>query len=687
MAPPRSLALALLLWVGSLGPAPAAAGGSDLGPLLDALEAPTARARAEAERALAGALHFDAGADLVAALEGRGDEVLLRVASALAARDGLLEVAATLATDPREDLARIGRMAIEGAVDRWAPGLQPFLVGDTVLDLRLRELEGRDRSRRYLVPAALDLERVVELLARAARLPLPVVVDPALAEAPPAAASARETIEGTWTEVFDALRRSRGVDVGGLIRVDLDGADQLIGLLLTRDELVAASPPASLFARWVLQVASERDPQARRAAVALATSGWPAAVRWLGERHLRRGDRAAREGLLAAARRGVHVADLSVRDAYTRLVDDARGAVAAGEPPASGLLEGLAGAGARLSDGGSAFDELLADAGAEDPRWSFHALAVCARIGAPSGRLVEVAGALLSDPGTPAEVAIAALEAWSACQRGEPPAPTPPAIDGLLARAVSPGAARALLRALLGAGCAPPPRVFELDGWLPSAVAVAWLWQAGAADEARATLAQALARHAGDGQALREMGELLALLGPVVLGSLGELTDPLRGEQPSGLAADRVAAHGGWLPAIRQGPLLIELERAGLARSVDPFLLASLVRGPAGDRARELLLERLSVIVGDPGLHDARVVEALREAVWSLLEAERDLEAQSLRAEAIGLTRLRPGAPAAEAIRSGAWPGAPDTRAEDLADEGLTLALDLPGPVPAEPGR
>jgi hypothetical protein len=77
----------------------------------------------------------------------------------------------------------------------------------------------------------------------------------------------------------------------------------------------------------------------------------------------------------------------------------------------------------------------------------------------------------------------------------------------------------------------------------------------------------------------------------------------------------------------------------------------------------------------------------LREAVWSLLEAERDLEAQSLRAEAIGLTRLRPGAPAAEAIRSGAWPGAPDTRAEDLADEGLTLALDLPGPVPAEPGR
>ena len=652
----------------------------DLDGALEALSSPEVALRAAAEWELGRLLDGASAASLAERIPGLGPEARLRLAAALGSRDRFMELAADLAIAPRDDVAVVGRWAIEASIERWAPGLQPIVVVGDPLSVRI-DLAARDqRSKRWVVGPELPLERAVELLVAADTITLPLIVDPALMLAPPGGAGVRPSLEGTWPELLDDLTADPAVEIGGLLSLDDEGRERIVALLLSLDELVGIEPPDAQLTRWVTTVASASgsEPEARAAARALVATGWPAARTWLERLHAR-GSAAALDGLLAAARRGWHSPALATPETHSRLLTITRATVASGSPDAGLLLESLIGTGARLTDGRSALVTLLAEAGVGDSRWTHHALEVATRLGADDPELRRVVSTVLDDPTAPGATLLVALEAWSASVgTGEVP-PTPVALPALYSEVRDADSARRALRALVRSGCVPPDGAPASTEPAVLALWTAWRLETLADVDPASEIGALVERMARGPRELQLAAAVLAGVGPAGQAALRAGTESIRAGGDLGPIATELAVRGGWTVPLWEGAVLRRAELARGPDGVDSDLLAALATGPVGSRAIELLLARLTRMSLDPGLHDPRVLDALEAVIVELQAQERDSEAQALFTSVVRATRDGRESPARAVVRSGAWPRTPGPTAEPLSGRAIPLRMGLPG--------
>ncbi|QDU69116.1 hypothetical protein [Engelhardtia mirabilis] len=682
---------AFLLVLATAGPLSRPDDGLDR--LVERLTAPQAAERWRAERELAAQLRPEDLGDLGAILEVAGAEQRLRIAAALGSRDEHMGLAAALAADLRVRLREVGEWAILAALGRWREGLQAQPLRAEPLAGALARQAGRQRTARFRLEGGISLAQALDALFEHAQPPVAIVIDPALRSTPIAAPGAWESLEGTWTELLDGLVATRAIGMDAAFVIDEDQSElaQVVFVRLTRPELVGIDPPDAQIARWMRDAQSRVGPVAARGARALGECGWPAALDWLGRRWVASADPAALAGLVVAARRGSLSPALLDPVRYRELCAALRLRVErAGVAPTQAELEAprveedplahvtpeevgaaLGQAGARLADGSSAIEVLLADCGPRRPRWTWLALGVAGELGVPHPRLRAVAGALLTDDlrglDDPAagELQRRALAAWAAAVGSEPSAPSPSRTPGLLGSCRGLGEARELLRALLRSGAdlglePLPPGASDLA----RAVRAAWLVADGRMDLGPQALATelddaAILSPARRQRLLDDMGTLLGDValdrGPAVDGAL-ELVRSRPDLERSGA---ELAARCGRLEAVAHGGVLTDAIAALGKDQVDPRLLADLGTGPVGLRAQDLLLARLELGVTDPALHDPTVVEALGQVVLALLAGERDVEALALRSRARRAAREDSRTPAAQAVLGGDWPGIP----------------------------
>ena len=281
---------------------------------LESLEGGAAEERFLAARFLARHAEPGDGRLLLAGVRRGGPETRLRLVDALAGEDRHILIAAEL-LDPAEGLrSPLGTDILAGLIMRWNPDYgQPPLSRAQLVSLltgpRVRQLQV---LRLPLLGASIDA------LGRSGAIGVPLVLDPGLAEG--VRRGGREqppgVLRGTWDDVLDQLTQIDGATWEGFgfnpsqnqnegaapgddgatpglrpfIRVCLSGAQ-------------GGEPAVEHLLQWCSRFVGGGSLPARRAAArALAASGWPAAIHWLGARA--DGDPAARSGLVLAASRG-----------------------------------------------------------------------------------------------------------------------------------------------------------------------------------------------------------------------------------------------------------------------------------------------------------------------------------------------------------------------------------------------
>jgi hypothetical protein len=682
-------------------PADASARAADVASALAALHSGAAAERASAEQRLAVALTAaDVGA-VRAALAGGDPEVAARLVNARGARDEHVELAARLLVLDEPPARDVGARALRQQIERWLHGAfaaprRDRRVLDALADWRMRfEWRPIASPARAAEGATeeLDLERELDRLARLAPLPIGIALDPDLALAPHPRARAVESFFGAWDLALDALRRSARVEVQTPERWPEWGEPTRPFAVLVAGSSAAPRAPGERLVEWLAEIASAA-PAPRRAACAraLAGSGWPAAVEWLGRRWSERGDAAALDGALLAAGRGWVARALHSPEVVRTLLE----LVDAG-PDSSGTDAGLA--------------EVFAGADAE-ARWQ-----LAARIGRALGagpasnddgssRVAQIAAGLA---GAHARGAFARLVALEQLGGAHPDAAQ--ACAQLLARssfAEASGAvldarrsARLLRQALRGAvalgggavDIARPDVLLECAADAASARELARLLDASApagierVDAAAVPATARLALFAWN-LALGRAREAAALLATCDVAELGAWARAIDLERRDGAARKIAAAareSAGASPAALPAEERIrefEFHAGILLPEVEPLVVASAIRdgklellagaaaGPAGEAARAALVDVLRLRLADEtaGDDDAgrRIERALGAALRELYAARLDETADAFGAEVGERLRSARKHPLAKALLARGWPRLPPVEWIDL---------------------
>lgn len=271
------------------------------------LAAPRAESREAAERWLSLNLEPGSYARLVAALP-EGEEARRRLASALAAEDRHVLLAASLYTSLEPEAREIGEDALTFMLLDWTPGIfDPPMARRT----GPHQWEERGAERMSLDPTSGAPRDVFERFVALARGPSPLVLDPVLDmkldperwRPGPAELRSSQAIEGTFTSMLSSVVRRFGVsfEVHGV----REGDDARGFVRLCPRGTEGGRSGGEWILEWLRITARGHDPtESASAARALAATGWPAAVRWLEHHWVDGGSSAAFEGLVLAAASG-----------------------------------------------------------------------------------------------------------------------------------------------------------------------------------------------------------------------------------------------------------------------------------------------------------------------------------------------------------------------------------------------
>ncbi|MFN0243740.1 MAG: hypothetical protein ACKVWV_12690 [Planctomycetota bacterium] len=396
----------------------------DVAQQLRALGAASAAERAAAARWLSGHLSSVDLATLRDALIAGDAEAGRWITYALGERDTHLGLAVALARDADARLQDIGREVIAELALRWSPGRDraPKRGKDLLEDL---ENVG---AMPIALSASGTVATLVDRIARVAWDGPRLVVDPRIADASSAVRAPEH--KGAPLEVVLTIADAQDAELVGFGAID--GEDVPVRWLCVTPKSAATESGSARLSAWLLDAADVARPERRApAAIALAESGWPAALGWLEERAA--GDRATGErdeiafdALCVAAARGQIARAFSHPDVRRELLERMRRELAresaAGDARAEAIARALGAAGP-LGPGGEDLALQLLEGTTSLPlreRWLRLVAVEGARTSSVAAR--RAVAAILVETARPAPLAFQALRACASME----PAPDGP---------------------------------------------------------------------------------------------------------------------------------------------------------------------------------------------------------------------------------------------------------------------
>lgn len=625
---------------------------------LNSLESVDAGQRRQAQRWLAVNLTpGDYPAVAAAASWGRA-ETFRRLAQALGTDNRHLELAALLATDSLPEVARLGERALVEQLLRWSSSAmdQPHRrrrLPDEWVDDWPRALS--------MDPEQGGLAGALERLDRLGGGPAPLVLDPALdpkiRSFVPDRELSTEPLEGSWTRVLLDLARAHQVsfEVHGRRTPGDEGAgDARAWVRVCKRGAEGHASGGELLVGWVRASLTEHDPAGTAAACrALASSGWPAALEWLGRRWMRDGDPAALEGLLLSAARGQVVREFMTLAGVERLLHRADQAPTTDGPA---IARALAGIGPFSITGEGLQGALLEGwANLDSPaRWV--RLVALEGIGFRSEPAASRCAALLGSE-APSWLRRQALRTLARVGGYGPEVAVP---ERLFEAADDGVEARLLARELVAVGARP------MAGWrvasdAPHLTRALWALGVGRVEQAREELGRLLIQEPDVGL----MAASLRLW--AALGAGEELLQLGGGPAPAGAPASAWrrlvllsgAAQGATLEAMVSGLLAVEPLPAESLLELGAIATGT---GSAATRARQALVRALR-----EGAPVEIILPALEVAVLGLRRARLDVVNDGFQAQ-LRTTAAREGHPAAARLYAADWPPRPLDLAPRLED-------------------
>ena len=517
----------------------------DVADHLALLRAEEAGRRREAQRWLARHLSREDYPVLAFQASSGDGEFRVRLAQALGSEDRHLGLVALLLDDLDPRAAALGEAAAREALRRWDPSLF-----DPPRPARRLPREWEEQwTRPYALAGERgDLAERIDRLDRLGGGPAPLVLDPTLLGWRGETGEGGEPLVGSWGELVAAITGEAGVSFE--VHAWREGGESGGGhpwVRICKRGTEGRASGGELLLRWLRASARPYDPGGSAAACrALAQSGWPAALEWLGERWERSADEAALAGLLDGAARGRVAAALRPAAAPRALL--ARLSDHPGQAPL--IAHALAGLAACTSDGALLADILTEGWGRADDLGRWVRLVAFEGLGVPAPQASPLCRELLQLDSTPPWLARQALRAFVVVAS---PGEAPLEVGGtLFERVTDAGQAEELARELVAAGARPA------GGW-----AGGWAGEPpssggrGAAAPAPATLARALWA-LGAGEVTLGRRQLWRLLDggsdPRALARI--LARWERGVAAGALAAEAGAGEGGAPPTWRRLLLL-----------------------------------------------------------------------------------------------------------------------------------
>jgi len=573
---------------------------------------------------------------LVADTARDGDaETRRRLVRALSGDDRHLELIVRLCDDIGQPARKLGREALTELVLAWLPGLDdaPLSAEDLIAE----------RAERTAEIFALDarLETLAERLERLARhtdLGVPLVITPELlAEDVP---SLRPALVGTALEILSATVQTEGLSLAGVGRgAEIEGPAVLV---IDRRGRARLESGFQRVEEWCLDV-RRGGPESRAASLALAGSGWPAALAWLETRALHGppspGRDAALEGLLAAARQGFVAPGLTGTEVRRMLLQRGDTWLAAGESAMRRRGEGLARALAELGPRTPAGDDcgaLLLEDWPLDASEAVHWLRLVALEGqrSPGAKLAARAAAIAADSKHSPSLRIQALRALAAAGGDGLELGDTAALQRLRTHAAARDGERELLD-LLGAVAEPPKadlRVDALRAADPRSAPFMARWSLRTGD--RAAAEQLLTSAAADG--MRNKDDFERWLEVVRDARRVAGVDAARGLVEASVAASQpelaheLLLHAGLSTAEEQRAWSEELLGREKLEGRALIGLGALAAGPLGTSVRERLLAELA---REPVRSSRDLRTACDAAASALRAARRDSELNQLKRE------------------------------------------------------
>jgi hypothetical protein len=562
-------------------------------------------------------------------------ETRRRLVRALSGDDRHLELIVRLCDDTGEPARLLGRQALTELVLAWLPGLgdKPLSAEDLIAERAERAAEI------FALDARVEtLEERFERLARHTDLGVPLVITPELlAEDVP---SLRPALTGTALELLSATVQSEGLSLAGVGRgSEIEGPAVLVVDQRGRARMESGFQRLE---EWCLDV-RRGGPKSRAASLALASSGWPAALAWLESRALHSppstGRDAALEGLLAAARQG-HVAPGLTRSEVRRsLLQLGDAWLAAGEAGAKRRGEGLARALAELGPRTPAGDDcgaLLLEKWPQDAPDEVHWLRLVALEGQRSAdsKLAARAAGIAVDERRSPSLRIQALRALAASGGTGVELRDATGLQRLRTHAVARDGESELLD-LLGAVAEPPAADLRTDALRsadPRSAPFVARWSLRCGD--RAAAAELLTAAAADGlpdaddferwlQVVRDAGRVAGVdaARDLIEASVGTTNPEL---------ARQLTLHARIATTEEQRAWSAELAERDVLEGRSLVGLGALAAGPLGTSVRERLIAELE---RDPVRSPRDLRSACDAAASALRAARRDRELSQLKRE------------------------------------------------------
>jgi hypothetical protein len=658
----------------------------ELGPRLAQLGAPRAEERAAAERWLATHLTLERYSELAAAAEAADAEVRARLVRVLASDERHLELALELCVERAPELAALGREAVRAGVARWDPRLaEPGLRERPGLELLLRAAASESPPRLLALDAERQLDEWVEALELAGELPLGLAFDARVATKRIRRPEGLEP--APWDELVLRLARALGIGIEchGLSPARPDEVPPGAFLLFV-PEAEPVATGAERVAEWLFTLAAGNGAESEArvaAALALASSGFAPALEWMDRLVARRGDRAARAGLLRAAALGRVAPSLTGPGVLEELLGDVVGSELFELRRTAPLVAALVRLGcfdARGAPLAPRFAAVLAGPSLA-ARWLRLFLAERGACADPES--LALARTTLAEESAPPALRLRALFLL-ASRPDVDPTPAARNLAALFALELARADRERLARSLARLGLAPPhpdPATIPsaLDARARLDLLEAWLWS-GADEPAAAHLAAWLGEDA-PARCARRADALRPWLGRGARARLeGVLARATTLAPARATAVTRVRLLLGLLPPAEVPGWLVAQRIPLQGPEADLTVVGALGGYPVplafSTPARAELVARLAAAAeeGRAVAAAGELLGALERAIDGMVAAGRDEEALEFLAELTKTARARRGELARFLERPG-WPAPPTTEVRDLEQALARLAL------------
>ncbi|MAE46699.1 MAG: hypothetical protein CMJ86_07390 [Planctomycetes bacterium] len=378
---------------------------------LASLEAPSRSLRTQAQDWLDEHLLPEHTPLLVEALSA-GAETERRLALIIGGRDHHFALAVALLSSPLARGQALGREALIARYLDWNPEGSRLPQSWSAVRGRLSDPPGESVS---IDLTGAHLVEVIDQLDRLGGAPLPLLVDPRWTNPLPIQHSSPGVLEGSWSLIFNRLARQYRGKLMLLPGTDAGQGSPGAGSMLLMVPLGVEfpSPSAEILVDWIKLVQRPHDRESnRRGAMALARSGWPGALVWLGERFAADASSPVLDALLDAAARGRWCGALDRREALLGVLAELEGGLevesGAAWMRAGRLARALRALGSVTKEGSSLVPDLVAGLATAKEIGQWVRLEALAAMASPVGSSVEhpeliaAARAALARPGHPA---------------------------------------------------------------------------------------------------------------------------------------------------------------------------------------------------------------------------------------------------------------------------------------------